>query len=80
MGSGFSGRRDTINSLYQQRHYIDTANTLREIKANMCGTARMDTLTVWEHTVRVLMSRFARDNPNFKPDKFMQACGYEGVK
>jgi hypothetical protein len=79
MGAGFSGRHDATKPLYQQRHYEDMARTLRELKAQYLVTANMDTLAIWEYAVELFTSRFGRDNPNFKPDKFKQACGYEGV-
>jgi hypothetical protein len=54
--------------LYEQRHYEDMARHISTLRAHVPQ----------EHWVKICLAdvaRFQRDNPKFKPVKYLQACG-----
>ena len=65
-------------TLYQKRHYEDTARMLREAKASLLVCVTTHTLHAWEEIVLTFATRFARDNAQFSHARFLEAAGYEG--
>lgn len=59
--------------MFNKRHYIAIAGTLREGRYRADPTSERDD-EIWVGTLRDFTRLFANDNPNFDCDRFLLAC------
>jgi len=69
--------RNYKKPMFSKRHYEKIAEILRECTPEPNFIMSVSATLQHEGLIKVFASEFKADNPNFKPDKFLRACGIE---
>lgn len=59
--------------MFEKRHY----QAIAEVVASFGVDQKLEPPTEIELVARALAAMFSKDNPNFKREKFLKACGME---